>query len=68
MRCKMCGAHATWEHTVFKGMAPTKVRLCAGCEQKIQADQKLAQIKATADHDAKDAAVDAFLAELGFKI
>ena len=65
MRCKMCGGHATWEHTVFKGTDPTRIRLCAPCEQKIQADEKLARIKAAPDSEAKDAAVDALLAELG---
>ena len=65
MRCKMCGDHATWEHTVFKGTAPTRVRLCAACEQKIQADNMLAEIKDAPDHDAKAAAVDAFLREVG---
>ena len=66
MRCKMCGGHATWERTVFRDMAPTKVRLCDPCQEKIQAEQKLTQIKAAPDHDAKNAAVDAFLKELGF--
>ena len=66
MRCKMCGGHATWEHTVFKGTAPTRIRLCAPCEQKIQADEKLAQIKAVTDHDARLAAVDSLLTELGY--
>ena len=66
MRCKMCGEHATWEHTVFQGTSPTKVRLCSGCEQKIQADEQLARIKAAPDRDAKLAAVDSFLREVGF--
>ena len=65
MRCKMCGSHATWERTVFKGTAPTKVRLCSGCEQKIHADEHLARIKDAPDHDAKMAAVDSFLKEVG---
>ena len=66
MRCKMCGGHATWEHTVFKGTAPTRIRLCAPCEQKVQADEKLARIKAAADPDAKLEAVDSLLSELGY--
>ena len=68
MRCKLCGGHATWEHTVFKGTAPTKVRLCAGCEQKIRADEQLARIKSVTDHDAKMAAVDDFLKQAGFSV
>jgi len=66
MRCKLCGEHATWEHTVFKDMSPTKVRLCAPCEQKIQADDQLARIKAAPDHDAKNAAIDTFLTQAGY--
>jgi len=66
MRCKMCGSHATWEHTVFLDMSPTKVRLCEPCQQKIHADDTLEQIKAAADHDAKNAAVGAFLKQVGF--
>ena len=66
MRCKMCGGHATWEHTVFKGTEPTRIRLCEPCKQKIQADEKLAVIKAAPDHDSKAAAVDSLLSELGY--
>ncbi|MHC4954513.1 MAG: hypothetical protein ACYTGZ_11550 [Planctomycetota bacterium] len=50
---------------MFKGTAPTKVRLCAGCEQKIQADEQIARIKSAPDHDAKMAAVDDFLSKVG---
>jgi len=47
-------------------MSPTKVRLCAPCEQKIQADDQLARIKAAPDHDAKNAAIDTFLTQAGY--
>ena len=65
MRCIMCGGHATWERTVFKGTNPTRVRLCDPCQAKVQADDRIARIKAAPDHDAKSAAVDEFLRELG---
>jgi hypothetical protein len=48
-------------------MSPTKVRLCGPCEQKVQADDRLARIKAETDHGAKDAAVEEFLKEVGFR-
>ena len=66
MRCKMCGGHATWEHVVFRGTSPTKVRLCDPCRQNVKADEQLAQIKDATGHDAKNAAVDSFLKQLGF--
>jgi len=65
MRCIVCGNHATWERTVFKGTEATRVRLCDGCQTKVQADDRIARIKAAPDHDAKTAAVDDFLRELG---
>ena len=66
MRCKLCGEHATWEQTIFKDMSPTKVRLCASCQQKVQADDQLARIKSAPDHDAKNAAIDEFLKQAGY--
>ena len=65
MRCIVCGNHATWERTVFKGTEPTRVRLCEGCQAKVQAEDRIAQIKAAPDKDAKIAAIDDFLKELG---
>jgi hypothetical protein len=65
MRCIVCGGHADWEQTVFKGTSPTRVRLCEPCQTKVQADEQIARIKAAADHDAKTAAVDEFLKDLG---
>jgi hypothetical protein len=61
----MCDQHGTFEHTVFQGMKPIKVRLCASCAGKVGADQHLAKIKGAADHAAKAAAVDAFLKAVG---
>lgn len=65
MRCNMCGGHATFEHTVFKGPAPIKVRLCEACSSKANANDYLAKIKATHDHAAKGALVDQFLKLVG---
>lgn len=65
MRCTMCDQHATFEHTVFQGTKPTRVRLCASCAGKVGADQHLAKIKGAADHDAKAAAIEAFLKAVG---
>ena len=45
MRCIVCGGHATWERTVFKGTEPTRVRLCDACQAKVQADTRIARIK-----------------------
>ena len=41
------------------------MRLCEPCQTKVQADVQIARIKAAADHDAKTAAVDEFLKDLG---
>lgn len=65
MRCVMCTEHATWEHTVFKGTAPTKVRLCEDCAGKVGADGHLERIKAAPDHETKDQAVGEFLSAVG---
>jgi protein-arginine kinase activator protein McsA len=61
MRCIMCGAHATFTHTLFTGTTPHKVNLCDPCAQKSQASDHMAKIKAAPDKAAKGAAVDAFL-------
>ena len=65
MRCIMCSAHATFEHTVFEGTTPTKVRLCDGCASKVDADRHLAAIKGASDHTAKSEAVSEFLKVVG---
>jgi len=65
MRCNMCNQHATFEHTVFQGTAATKVRLCDGCATNVGAKQHVANIKTASDHDAKNAAVAAFLKAVG---
>ena len=65
MRCFLCSGHATFEHTVFQGTAPVKVRLCESCAEKIDADNHLSAIKAAPDHAAKTAAVESFLKAVG---
>ncbi|MHC4939603.1 MAG: hypothetical protein ACYTHK_11585 [Planctomycetota bacterium] len=65
MKCIVCGGHSTWERTVFKGMEPTRVRLCDACQAKVQADARIARIKDAPDKDAKMEAIDEFLRELG---
>jgi hypothetical protein len=65
MRCTMCGGHATFDHTVFQGTTPIKVRLCDGCAQKASATDHMAKIKAAPDRAAKAAAVELFLKVLG---
>jgi hypothetical protein len=65
MRCIMCGGHANFEHTVFRGTNPVKIRLCDPCAQKAQASDHLAKIKAAPDHAAKTAAVEQFLKVVG---
>jgi hypothetical protein len=65
MRCVMCGSHATWEKTVFKGTEATRVRLCDPCQAKVRADERIDRIKAAPDKDARLQAVDDFLTELG---
>lgn len=65
MKCNLCNQHATFEHTVFQGTTPTRVRLCAPCAGKVGAEQHLAKIKGAPDHSAKLAAVEAFLRAVG---
>jgi protein-arginine kinase activator protein McsA len=65
MRCILCGSHATFTHTLFKGTTPYKVNLCEPCTQKSQANEHLAKIKGAHDHAAKGVAVDQFLKVLG---
>ncbi len=65
MRCMMCHQHATFEHTVFQGTSPVKVRLCEPCAGKVDATGQLAKIKAAPDHASKNAAVAVFLKAVG---
>lgn len=65
MRCIMCGGHATFDQTVFRGTSPTKIRLCEPCASKVDASEHLARIKGAADREAKDAAVAEFLRAVG---
>jgi hypothetical protein len=65
MRCMMCNQHATFEHTVFQGTSPIKVKLCNACATKVDAPGQLAKIKAAPDHAAKNAAVTTFLKAVG---
>ena len=60
--CMKCRSHATFNHTVFQGTAPTTIKLCDDCAAQIDAEGHLANIKSAADHDAKTQAVDDFLA------
>ncbi len=65
MRCRMCGKHANFSHTVFRGTTPTTVRLCDGCREQTRAEEHIAAIKAASDRDAKSVAVGEFLKVLG---
>ena len=65
MRCVICKDHATFEHTVFKGTEPVKVRLCDACASKVEAEKHLSLIKDAPDHSAKNAAVEGFLKIVG---
>jgi hypothetical protein len=63
--CGICKKHASFEHTVFKGMSPVKVTLCPECAQKAGAEAHIEKIKSTKDKAAKHAAVDEFLKAVG---
>jgi len=61
MRCTACHGPVAFERTVFRGTAPSTIRLCAPCATKTDVMSHLQQIKAAPDHAAKDAAVASFL-------
>jgi len=65
MRCMMCGGHATFNQTVFKGTAAYPVRLCDPCASKAHATEHMAKIKGAADHERKTEAVEEFLKVVG---
>lgn len=63
MICKK--KHADWEHAVFHGTTPTRVRLCLPCAEEKNADGHMERIRTASDHEAKNAAVAEFLGALG---
>jgi len=65
MRCIMCGGHATFNQTIFKGAAAFPVRLCEACAGKARATEHMAKIKGAQDHATKTAAVEEFLKDVG---
>lgn len=66
MLCMLCKKkHADWEHAVFHGTMPTRVRLCPDCAQEKDANGHMARIKDADNHEAKNAAVAEFLRVLG---
>ena len=60
--CMKCSSHATFNHTVFQGTAPTTIKLCEDCAAQVDAEGRLASIKDAPDHATKDKAVADFLA------
>ena len=66
MLCMLCKKkHADWEHAVFHGTTPTRVRLCLDCAQEKDANGHMEKIYAADNHDAKNDAVANFLQALG---
>jgi hypothetical protein len=67
MPCVMCKKTVTFKSTVFRGTSPTTIKLCDECATKVRAEQRIQEIKAAPNHDAKMAAIDEFLSELGIQ-
>ena len=65
MRCMLCHERGVFERTVFKGTAPTTVRLCEPCAMKIDVIGHLDKIHAAESHEAKTEAVGELLAAVG---
>lgn len=61
MRCNVCHGPVVFERTVFRGTAPTTVRLCGTCADSVDVHGHVEAIKKAADHAAKDAAVAGFI-------
>jgi len=61
MRCNVCHGPVVFERTVFRGTAPTTVRLCGTCADNVDVHTHVEAIKTAADHAAKDAAVVGFI-------
>ena len=61
MRCSACHSPVAFERTVFRGTAPTTIRLCAPCATKVDVMSHLQRIKVAPDHPSKDAAVAEFI-------
>ena len=61
MRCTACHGPTAFERSVFLGTKPETVRLCAPCADEVDVMSHMAAIKAAPDHEAKNAAVRAFL-------
>ena len=60
--CMKCRNHASFVHTVFQGAAPMTIKLCDDCAAAVDAEGHLANIKNAGDKEAKQEAVQAFLA------
>ena len=61
MRCNVCHGPVVFERTVFKGTAPTTIRLCGVCADKVDVHGHVERIKTASDHAEKDAAVTGFI-------
>ena len=62
MRCIVCHGSVVFERTVFRGTAPTTIRLCENCAEKVDVHSHVERIKEAHDHASKDAAVAGFVA------
>jgi hypothetical protein len=62
MRCNVCHGSVVFERTVFRGTAPTTLRLCGTCAETVDVHRHVEAIKHAADHVEKDAAVAGFIA------
>lgn len=61
MRCTACHGQVAFERSVFLGTKPTTVRLCATCAERVDVTTHMDAINTAPDHEAKNAAVGAFL-------
>jgi hypothetical protein len=62
MRCNVCHGSVVFERTVFRGTAPTTIRLCQPCADKVDVHTHVEAIKNAGDHAEKDAAVAGLIA------
>jgi protein-arginine kinase activator protein McsA len=64
MRCNVCHGQAVFQRTVFHDSAPTTIKLCEPCAERVDLVEHMHRIAHAESHDAKTAAVDGLLAAM----
>ena len=48
MRCMKCSRPASFEHVIYQGSSPSRLRLCPECAAKVEAEARIERIRSAA--------------------